>query len=224
RAALRTERDDGRAGEEDVSWYFTRPREFPRHERTALHLACGRVLDLGCGAGRHALYLQGRGLSVTAIDKSPRIVELARTRGVEDARVADVCRRLPFRDGEFDTVILFGNNLAICGTQLRFRHLLRELHRVTGARGRILGTTRQPNTTELEHLGYLRKNLAGGRAAGQIRMRLAHRGHRGAWFDLLLMSPIELLQAAAREKWELAAVWALENLEEGYAALLEKRR
>jgi SAM-dependent methyltransferase len=160
---------------------------------------------------------------VTAIDLSPRIVALAHARGVQDARVADASRRLPFHDGEFDTVILFGNNLAIGGTPRRFRHLLGELRRITGASGRILGSTRQPNTTNPTHLGYLRRNLANGRAAGQIRLRLAHKGRTGAWFDLMLMSPIGLLEAAAKEKWDLAAVWAHDDLENGYAACLEKR-
>src|SRR5450759_5349228 len=108
RADLRVERDDGYRAREDISWYFTAPREFPSHEKAALKFARGRVLDLGCGAGRHALYLQRRGVRVTAVDASPRIVELARARGVKDARVANACGALPFRDGEFDTVVLFG--------------------------------------------------------------------------------------------------------------------
>ena len=51
RATLVMERDDGYLGREDVSWYFTTPREFPSHEKAALGFARGRVLDVGCGAG-----------------------------------------------------------------------------------------------------------------------------------------------------------------------------
>jgi len=140
-ADLWIERDDGYLHREDASWYFTTARAFPEHERAALQFAVGRVLDIGCGAGRHSLYLQRRGLSVTALDLSPRIIELARTRGVRDVRVADALARLPFRAGEFDTVILFGNNLGIGGTEPKLRALLRELHRVTSPRGRILGAS-----------------------------------------------------------------------------------
>ena len=41
------------------------------------------VLDLGCGTGIDALHLLSRGVFVHGIDSSPRMVELARQRGVE---------------------------------------------------------------------------------------------------------------------------------------------
>lgn len=224
KADLWNERDDGYRRNEDVSWYFTTYREFLSIEKRALKFARGKILDVGCGAGRHSLYLQKHGLRVTSIDLSPRIVELARARGVNDARVVDVARRLPFRNGEFDTVILFGNNLGIVGSVTKFRRMLRELHRVTSPRGCIIATTRQPSTTNATHRNYLKHNLARGRTLGQIRLRqwLAERGKKGEWFDLLLLAPTDLMQLAAKEKWELAHVFPLENFESGYAAVLEK--
>ena len=223
-ARLQIERDDGYESVEDVAWYLTSYRDFLRSEKQALKFARGRVLDVGCGAGRHALYLQTRGLAVTGIDVSARVIELARTRGVKDARVATVCGRLPFRDGEFDTVLLFGNNLGICGTLPKFRRMLRELYRITSPRGRILATTRQPSTTNPQHRSYLRRNLERGRAIGQLRLRLVQRGRHAPWFELLLLAPTDLMQIAASEKWELAGVFSLDSLEEGYAAVMEKRR
>lgn len=223
RADFRNERDDGYRGREDISWYFTTYREFPAHEKRALKFARGRVLDIGCGAGRHSLYLQKRGLRVTAVDVSPRIVTLARTRGVKDARVVNACDKLPFRTGEFDTIILFGNNLGICGTAVRFRRMLRELYRVTSPRGRILATTRMPSTTNPAHGRYLRQNLRRGRAIGQIRLRLLFSGKRGVWFELLLLTPTDLMQIAAQAKWELVQVFPIKNFEEGYAVVLDKR-
>ena len=223
-ADLRIERDDGRVDREDVSWYFTSPREFPRYENAALKFARGYVLDVGCGAGRHSLHLQRRCLRVTAMDSSPRIAELARMRGVKDVRVADACGKMPFHDGVFDTVILFGNNLGLCGTLPRFRRMLRELHRITSPRARILATTCQPSTTNPQHRSYLRQNIVRGRAVGQIRLRLVYRGVRGRWFELLFMSPTDLMQIAQKENWELAHVFTLENLEKGYSVVLEKKR
>lgn len=221
-ADLWIERDDGYLARENVRWYFTTWRDFPAHERGALEWARGRVLDIGCGAGRHALYLQRCGLRVTAVDVSPQIVQLARTRGVRDVRVVNACARLPFRTGEFDTVVLFGNNLGIAGTERKLAVLLRELHRVTSPRGRILATTRQPSTTHPIHRAYLQRNIARRRAPGQLCLRVVLEGRRGAWFDLLLLAPTDVMRVAAKAGWELAAVFPLGNFEEGYAVVLQK--
>ena len=63
-----------------------------------------RILEVGCGWGELAEWV-GRetGAEVVAVDLSPRMVELARERGV-DARIGDV-QALPFADGEFDVAI-----------------------------------------------------------------------------------------------------------------------
>ncbi len=63
--------------------------------RAASELKPGRALDLACGAGRHAIFLAGRGWRVTAVDASGVGIELAevsaRERGVEvDWRVIDL--------------------------------------------------------------------------------------------------------------------------------------
>jgi SAM-dependent methyltransferase len=221
--ALRIERSDGYIDHEDVSWYFTSPREFLAIEKDALKSARGRVLDMGCGAGRHSLYLQQRGLRVSALDISLSIAELALVRGVRDVRVGDACKRLPLRDGEFDTVILFGNNLGIAGTPARLGRMLRELHRVTSRRGRILATTRMPSTTDPQHRSYLIDNLEHKRAVGQIRLRLVRGKQKGEWFELLLLAPTDLMQLAAKAEWKIAHVFPHENFEQGYSVVLEKK-
>ncbi len=221
RARLDAEREDGWCAREDVSWYFTQYRDYPSYEKHALRYARGRVLDVGCGAGRHCLYLQRRGLAVTGIDISPRVIELARTRGVKDARVADIGQVLPFCDGEFDTVILLGNNLGICGSIVRFRKMLRELARVTTASARIIGTTRLPSAVRTTDGRYTR--ITPGEATWvQVRLRLRDRARVGGWFDLLLLSPAELQRLAEEEGWELEYLFG-EKLEEGYAAVLRKQ-
>jgi SAM-dependent methyltransferase len=63
-----------------------------------------RVLEAGCGPGELAERVRAElGAAVAAIDISPRMVELARARGV-DAREGDV-QALPFADAEFDCAI-----------------------------------------------------------------------------------------------------------------------
>ncbi|HZP31205.1 MAG TPA: class I SAM-dependent methyltransferase [Acidimicrobiia bacterium] len=67
-----------------------------------------RVLDVGCGPGRHALALARRGMEVTGVDLSTDFVELARAAAAAEQlpaqfTVADV-RDLTF-DSEFDAVV-----------------------------------------------------------------------------------------------------------------------
>jgi SAM-dependent methyltransferase len=65
-----------------------------------------RVLDVGCGPGRHALAFAERGITVVGVDISERFVELARrsagTSGAQFLRLD--ARHLPF-DAEFDAAI-----------------------------------------------------------------------------------------------------------------------
>ncbi len=62
------------------------------------------VLEVGCGEGELAEQIAASpGISLVAVDLSPRMVELTAARGV-DARVADV-QELPFADASFDVVV-----------------------------------------------------------------------------------------------------------------------
>jgi len=64
-----------------------------------------RVLDVGCGPGRHALLLAKRGVRVHGVDISQRFVDLAAGAGVDGATFARVdARRLPY-EAEFDAAI-----------------------------------------------------------------------------------------------------------------------
>jgi SAM-dependent methyltransferase len=72
--------------------------------QTLVEWAPRRVLEVGGGPGELSERMQGElDAEVSYVDLSPRMVELARERGV-DAQVGDV-QSLPFEDGTFDTVV-----------------------------------------------------------------------------------------------------------------------
>lgn len=82
------ERDDGSSKSAlGPAIFFSSYDEWPEAEREALRGVRGRILDIGCGAGRHALHLQEQGHEVVAIDASPGAVEVTRARGSRDARL-----------------------------------------------------------------------------------------------------------------------------------------
>src|SRR6476619_1019645 len=63
------ERDDGLIYSGDPADYFAPYRRWPAAEKRAMRYVRGRVLDVGCGAGRVSLHLQTRGHEVVAIDE-----------------------------------------------------------------------------------------------------------------------------------------------------------
>src|SRR6266851_5724863 len=83
------ERDDGflMVGDGPREW-LADFRDWRKAQRHAMRFVRGqRVLDVGCGGGRVALYLQQKGLRITAIDNSPGAIRTCKARAVEDARV-----------------------------------------------------------------------------------------------------------------------------------------
>lgn len=74
-------------------------------ERVLASLRPLNVLEVGGGQGELAEWMQEElAATVTFLDQSERMVELARARGVEDAHVGDV-QDLPFADATFDTAV-----------------------------------------------------------------------------------------------------------------------
>lgn len=93
------------------------------------------VLDLACGAGRHAIYMAEQGLEVNGADISATGLKMAkerlRKRGLEAALVKSAMNYLPYLDSCFDAVIctraIYHQKLAaIQKTLLETRRVLRK--------------------------------------------------------------------------------------------------
>ena len=199
--------------------YFAPVRRWSAPERRALRLVRGRVLDVGCGAGRVALELQRRGHEVVGIDPSPLAVDVCRRRGVGDARVLGL-RDLDDSLGRFDTVVMFGNNFGLFGDARKARARLRRLHRVTSDGARILASSADPHRSQKpDHFLYVESNRRRGRMTGQIRFRVRHRRAATPYFDFLFVSREETGELAGAGGWRL-----VRTIDEGhnYMGVLEK--
>ncbi len=104
--------------------------------------ARGPVLDLGVGAGRVALYLQERGLRVTAVDASPGAAEVCRRRGVADVRLGDV--NDPPADQPWAAVLLLCGNLGLGGSWEGSRRLLARLAELAAPGAVLVGDSVTP--------------------------------------------------------------------------------
>jgi SAM-dependent methyltransferase len=201
--------------------YFREYKHWWPLERRAIQFARGRVLDIGCGAGRHSLYLQGRGLDVTGIDASPGAIEVSRARGLKKALVRPVADIGRFRTEIFDTVLMLGNNFGLFGSLHGTKRLLKKLHRITSADARIIAGTRDPYTTSNpHHLAYHRWNRRLGRMGGQIRMRIRFEKTTGPWFDYLFVSPDEMKTLLNGTDWEIHTL--LGGAGSSYFAIIRK--
>ncbi|HVL80706.1 MAG TPA: class I SAM-dependent methyltransferase [Actinomycetota bacterium] len=224
------ERDDGFIEGHPMDGYFTTADHWPPEFVRELDELSGRVLDVGCGAGRVALYLQEHGCQVVGIDSSPAAVETSRRRGVLDARILalqDIGPEL----GLFDAIVFAGNNLALAGTPPELSGLLRRLRDVTHARSVIVADGLDPYTTDDPvHLTYHERNRARARPGGQVTMRVRFRDRATPWFELLLRSRDELLADLEGTGWGLRR-WAdsrpgwrapEEGRTSGWVAVLER--
>ncbi len=223
RVRVEFEREDGYRSLSALHSYFGTANQWPRMEREAMKEVRGRVLDLGCGPGRHALYLQSKGHAVVGLDASPTQVALARIRGVQEVYLGNV-RRIPAGLGTFDTVLLLGNNLGLAGDVPHMRDFFRRLAPAIRRGGRLVGHSQLPGTWSVDHLPYVKRNIARGRPPGLLTLRVRYKGHVGDWFDLLLQSPEDLARIAHQSGWELARViWGGGYAPGDYIAVLAPR-
>ena len=134
---LLTETSISEADEMSVAYLFRNYNEMPKLEQKALQLAKGKVLDVGCGAGSHALELQNeRKLNVTAIDISENAVKACQLRGITNVKVENVLDLNV--ENKFDTILLLMNGTGIFGTLNETAKYLQKLKSVLNEAGQIL--------------------------------------------------------------------------------------
>ena len=120
----------------EVSYLFRSYKEMPKLEQKALQLAKGKILDVGCGAGSHSLYLQEKGLEVTSIDISANAIKTCALRGVKNAQIQNVLDLDP--KDKFDTILLLMNGTGIFGTLEHTSKYLQKLKSLLAPNGQIL--------------------------------------------------------------------------------------
>lgn len=215
------ERDDGYV---DVMLgahcYMTEYKDWPPNEKKAMKFAKGSVLDIGCGAGRHSLYLQNRRLDVLGLDNSPLALKTCRERGLKKIKLMDITK-ISSKLGNFDTILMLGSNFGLFSNEKRARWLLRRFYSMTSSDARIIADSDIYATEKPEHLGYHKRNKKLGRMSGQVKIRVRYKKYITPWFDYLIVSKEEMETILEGTGWQVK-----EYLENGpaYIAIIEKEK
>jgi len=214
------EREDGYIDVGDPKLYFSEYKDWAPFEQKAMKFVKGRVLDIGCGAGRHSLYLQEKGFNVLGIDSSPLAIEICRLRGLRKTEVMTI-DEAQFESDSFDTILMMGNNFGLLANFKKARRLLKRFGKMTSKEAIIIAGTRDVYKTDSPaHLRYHEFNRRRGRMSGQIRMRLRFKEYTSKWFDYLMASKDELGEILKGTGWKTREFIDSDN--SNYISIIEK--
>jgi SAM-dependent methyltransferase len=200
--------------------YFSEYKDWPPHHKEAMKYAKGRVLDIGCGAGRHALYLQKKSFNDLGIDNSPLAIKVCKLRGLRKAKVMPITQ-VNFRPGSFETVLMLGGNFGLFGGFKRARRLLKKFYRITSDGALIIAESNDPYKTDNPaHLEYHKFNRRRGRMSGQLRIRIRFEKYVGDWFDYLIVSKEEMEKIIEGTGWKIKRF--LDSAKGPYIAIIKK--
>ena len=117
-----------------VLYLFRSFEKMPKLEQKALQLCKGNVLDVGCGAGSHSLYLNEKGCNIKAIDISKGAVEVSKLRGLKHVEL----KALLNESEKFDTILLLMNGTGIFQELSQLSKYLNHLKSLLNPKGQIL--------------------------------------------------------------------------------------
>ena len=166
-------------------------------EHEALELCRGRVLDLGAGAGRHAIELQRAGHDVVAVDPLPEAVEIMRDRGATDPRQGDLSA---VRGERFDTVLMLMHGLGVVGDLHGLGRLFEELPKVLKPEGRLVCDSADlAAVLGEESPGVLADLLSPNSYLGEVEFSLRYGSLEGRRYPWLFVDPetLEIIANAA---------------------------
>ncbi len=118
-----------------VNYLFRTYKEMPKIEQRALDLAQGKILDVGCCAGSHALHLQNKNKDVLAIDVSEGAIKTTKLRGVKKAEVQDFYQ---IKNQKFDTILMLMNGSGIIGKLKNLTQFFQHLRTILKPEGKVL--------------------------------------------------------------------------------------
>jgi SAM-dependent methyltransferase len=187
--------DYGPKEEMPVEIYFRSADDMPELEWVALQHCKGRTLDIGAGAGSHALFLQQTGMKVAALDISPLAAGVMKARGVKDVLCQDFFQLSARR--KYDTLLLLMNGIGLAGTVDGLLIFLRKARTLLRPGGRLIF-----DSSDIAYL-YNGRPPKGMPYYGEVRYQYEHLRKRSEWFHWLFIDQRTLTRLAGQEGWNV---------------------
>ena len=174
-------------------YLFRAFNEMPKIEQLALERCEGKILDVGAGAGIHAMHLLKQGKDVSCIDISELSVNYLKDQKIN-------ARQLNFfnlEDEQYDTLLFLMNGLGIAGTLSNLEFTLLKAKTHLAKNGKILC-----DSSDIKYLyedddgGYWIDLNAG--YYGDFRYQMLYESHASDWFDWLYVD-FETLKITAEK-------------------------
>lgn len=167
--------------------------DMPELEQKALLMTQGRILDVGAGAGCHALWLQAHQQDVTAIDISSLSCQAMELRGLKQVRCVNLFD--PALAGPFDTILMLMNGTGIVGKLSQMPAFMERVKELLSPHGQLL--------IDSSDLRYLYENEDGsydidlnGDYYGEVDYQMIYRKVKGHSFPWLYTDYMTLARYA----------------------------
>jgi SAM-dependent methyltransferase len=175
-----------------VNIYFRTAEEMPELEWIALQQCRGKILDIGAGAGSHALALQQMGHDITALDNSPLAAAVMEERGVKNILRQDF---FELKSGSFDTLLLLMNGIGLSGTLAGLRVFLAQARKLIRPNAQLLF-----DSSDIAYM-YEGKVPVMDDYYGEIRYQYQYKRQKSDWFKWLFIDKNKLTEIARSEGW-----------------------
>lgn len=167
--------------------------DMPSLERKALHWCSGDILEVGCGAGSHALILQNRDFNVKAIDISPQLCQAARQRGVKECEVADI---FSYNGPKVDTILMLMNGIGLSGTLDGAKKLLTHMKTLLNSGGSLIFDSSDIVYLYMNEDGSADIDIASNKYYGEVEYTLGYKGAFAKPFSWLFLDRDSMEQLA----------------------------
>lgn len=196
--------------EMDTSIYFRDFDQMPALEKLALAQCKGKILDVGAGAGSHALALQNLGKEVHALEISPLSCEVMVDRGVEKV----ICEDFFASDFPgYDTILLLMNGIGICKNLAGFSDFLDHCQNFLPKNGQIV--------FDSSDIAYLFEDVDfPENYYGSFECRYEYRKKMTSWFHWLYLDENTLKNLAKSKGWQTNIVYRDDDFQ--YLVVLSK--